>query len=287
MRSEKQQDKYAYAPRTMRANRAAAYLDISTSKFLELVSRGRLPIGDLSPAAVRAMRDSIKIKTAPTTADACVMVVSVLWKFASEFCQLPLDHNPAHGVARVHTDGKSHEPWPDDVIDKLLAAADAILRLAVYLLLYTGQREGDVVAMKWDDIRAQPDGTQEIFAVQQKTGTKVWIPLHRDLKVLLGQTPRVGKNILNSSRGKPFASSQSLYQKTKDMLHKVGEGIYTPHGLRATAAIRLIEAGCSEDQAAAITRPSRSQRAAWICARSQSGQARPPPYENRKPQGVK
>ena len=214
---------------------------------------GRFQIGDLSPAAVRAMRDSIKIKTATTTADACVMVVSVLWKFASEFCQLPLGHNPAHGVARVHTDRKSHEPWPDDVIDKLLAVADAILRLAVYLLLYTGQREGDVVAMKWDDIRAQPDGTQEIFVVQQKTGTKVWIPLHRDLKVLLGQTPRVGKNILNSSRGKPFASSQSLYQKIKDMLHKVGEGRYTPHGLRATAAIRLIEAGCSEDQAAAIT----------------------------------
>lgn len=37
------------------------------------------------------------------------------------------------------------------------------------------------------------------------------------------------------------------------MLELVGEGRYVPHGLRATAAIRLIEAGCSEDQAAAIT----------------------------------
>jgi integrase len=31
------------------------------------------------------------------------------------------------------------------------------------------------------------------------------------------------------------------------------EGSYVPHGLRATAAVRLIEAGCSEDQAASIT----------------------------------
>jgi len=43
MRSDKLQDNYAYAPRAMRAERAAAYLDISKSKFLELVSRGRLP----------------------------------------------------------------------------------------------------------------------------------------------------------------------------------------------------------------------------------------------------
>ena len=43
MRSDKLQDNYAYAPRAMRAERAAAYLDISKSKFLELASRGRLP----------------------------------------------------------------------------------------------------------------------------------------------------------------------------------------------------------------------------------------------------
>ena len=43
MRSEKLQDGYAYAPRAMRADRAAAYLGISKSKFLELVNWGRLP----------------------------------------------------------------------------------------------------------------------------------------------------------------------------------------------------------------------------------------------------
>ena len=57
-----------------------------------------------------------------TTADMCVMVISVLWKFAIEFCHLELGHNPALGVARVHTERKSHEPWPDHVIAKALAA---------------------------------------------------------------------------------------------------------------------------------------------------------------------
>ncbi|MGC1667952.1 MAG: tyrosine-type recombinase/integrase, partial [Pseudolabrys sp.] len=43
------------------------------------------------------------------------------------------------------------------------------------------------------------------------------------------------------------------YEKIKNTLKRIGEGKYVPHGLRATAAVRLIEAGCSEDQAAAIT----------------------------------
>ena len=214
---------------------------------------GRFQIKDLTPVAVRAMRDSVKIKSAATTADMCVMVISVLWKFAIEFCHLELGHNPAIGVARVHTERKSHEPWPDHVIAKALAAADAISRLALFLLLYTGQREGDVIRMKWSNLRQSEDGTFEIFVVQEKTNSKVWIPLHRDLKALLDSTAHVSDVILTNAWGNPFASSQSLYERIKATLNRAGEGTYVPHGLRATAAVRLIEAGCSEDQAAAIT----------------------------------
>jgi hypothetical protein len=59
-----------------------------------------------------------------------------------------------------------------------------------------------------------------LFAVQEKTSTNVWIPLHRDLRILLDQTPRNSDFILNSSWGKPFSSSQSLYKKIKTMLRR-------------------------------------------------------------------
>ena len=39
----KLQDDLAYPPRAMKAERAAAYLDMSRSKFLELVEADRLP----------------------------------------------------------------------------------------------------------------------------------------------------------------------------------------------------------------------------------------------------
>ena len=41
--AHKLQDDLAYPPRAMKAERAAAYLDMSRSKFLELVEAQRLP----------------------------------------------------------------------------------------------------------------------------------------------------------------------------------------------------------------------------------------------------
>jgi hypothetical protein len=41
--SRKFQDHLAYPPRAMKAERAAAYLDMSRSKFLDLVDANRLP----------------------------------------------------------------------------------------------------------------------------------------------------------------------------------------------------------------------------------------------------
>jgi predicted DNA-binding transcriptional regulator AlpA len=43
MTRRKLQDDLAYPPRAMKAERGAAYLDMSRSKFLELVEQGRLP----------------------------------------------------------------------------------------------------------------------------------------------------------------------------------------------------------------------------------------------------
>jgi len=43
--SEKLHDNFAYPPRTFRAERAAAYVSMSTSKFLSLVEEGVMPKG--------------------------------------------------------------------------------------------------------------------------------------------------------------------------------------------------------------------------------------------------
>jgi predicted DNA-binding transcriptional regulator AlpA len=52
---DKLQDQLAYPPRAMRADRAAAYLAMATSTFLELVKEGLLPKG----VKVKGMRCGI------------------------------------------------------------------------------------------------------------------------------------------------------------------------------------------------------------------------------------
>src|SRR5262249_45143695 len=57
-------------------------------------------------------------------------------------------------------------------------------RLALALLLYTGQRRGDVIKMGRQHIR---DGVLTI--TQEKTGTTVTVPVHPELRAILDATP--------------------------------------------------------------------------------------------------
>src|SRR5262249_44856716 len=142
--------------------------------FCDIIKReiGQFQIADLTPVAVRAMRDSINVKHKSSVADLCVTVVSALWQFATEHQRLPLGHNPARGIFKLHKKKRITKRWSQEVIDKFDAAATPSLRLALYLLLYTGQRECDVITMQWDHIR---DGM--IRVKQRKTGEVVWIAI--------------------------------------------------------------------------------------------------------------
>ncbi len=119
--------------------------------------------------------------------------------------------------------------------------------LALELALYTGQRQGDVLAMTWHDY----DGEQ-IKVVQSKTGTKLLIPVHSALKEALDTQERVSPIILTTKTGRPFTGSnfRSHFVKTTK-----AAGLYglTFHGLRYTAATRLADAGCTLKEIASVT----------------------------------
>lgn len=169
--------------------------------------------------------------------------------------QLPLGPNPTTGIMRVQGKHKAHKRWPMQVIEACYVKANRVMRLALYLLLYTGQREIDVIAMKWTDVQRRGD-VDMIHVVQQKTGSKVWIPIHPKLAALLAKTPRTNNYILNTNRREPFASTSSISNTIKSTLRQCGIDNwkdYSGHGLRASAACELLEAGCNESLVAAIT----------------------------------
>jgi len=124
-------------------------------------------------------------------------------------------------------------------------------RLAFALLLYTGQRSGDVVKMLRSDIvggriRVAQD------KVRKGTTNELLIPIHPALARALQAGPVVGMtHIITSTRGQP------LQRLTKIMAAAIAKAGLPPrcvaHGLRKAALRRLAEAGSTTKQIAAVS----------------------------------
>lgn len=178
----------------------------------------------------------------PGAANMIIRIGSALfdWAVGREYAPL----NPCTGID-LNELGE-HEPWPDHLLTAALDSEDALVRLAVHLLYYTGQRIGDVTMMRWTDIR---NGRMEI--VQEKTGKFVSIPLHPSLRTLLDKTPRQALAIL-SRQAQPVERGWLREECLQPWAEALGHDI-VPHGLRKNAVNALLEAGCATGEVSAIT----------------------------------
>src|SRR5262249_9186648 len=124
------------------------------------------------------------------------------------------------------------------------------------LALYTGQRLSDVFEMRWSDSR---DGL--IFVAQNKTGKKLWIPQHAQLKALLAEIPRVSVNIIANTRGRPWTVDGFKASWAEEMKREIFSPLRSNgrvfHGLRKLAVVFLLEAGSTDAEVSAITGQSR------------------------------
>lgn len=145
-----------------------------------------------------------------------------------------------------------HHSWTDDELAAFTARwpVGTRERTAFALALYTGQRREDLAAMMWADIA----GTR-ITVVQEKTGTRLVIPLHPELQDALRAWRRTAPAIFPSSQGERERMTASWFG---EMVGNAIDAAGLPeacvlHGLRKAAARRLAEAGCTAHQIAAIT----------------------------------
>jgi integrase len=121
-------------------------------------------------------------------------------------------------------------------------------RLAFALHLYTGQRRSDVHRMTWADY----DG-EGILVTQQKTGAKLDIPVHPELKSILDAAPNSGDTILVTEYGRSFTVA-GYGSWINGAIRAAGlPAECVAHGLRKAAARRMAEAGCTPHEVAAIT----------------------------------
>ena len=146
--------------------------------------------------------------------------------------------------------GGEFHTWTEEEITGFEARwpVGSMPRLAFALLVCTGQRRSDVVAMSWTDVQ---DGA--IRVVQRKTGAKLWVALHPELAQILADTRHIADTILTTAFGKSFTSNGfGNFMADKIAAAGLPDRCVT-HGLRKAASRRLAEAGCSANEIAAIT----------------------------------
>ena len=138
---------------------------------------------------------------------------------------------------------------------------------AAALALYSGQRLGDALAMRWDHV-----SSNIITVAQEKTRKRLAIPLHEDLRKVLAEIPRTAVTILTNTNGTPWTKDgfrtswqKAFAQPTQRAgepapewpLRPVREAGLVFHGLRKSAVVFLLEAGASDAEVASITGQSR------------------------------
>jgi integrase len=121
--------------------------------------------------------------------------------------------------------------------------------------------------MRWDHVSGNI-----ITVAQEKTRKRVAIPLHEDLRKILADIPKTAVTILSSTAGTPWTkdgfktSWQKAFAEPAQRhgeperpwpLRPIREAGLVFHGLRKSAVVFLLEAGCTDAEVAAITGQSR------------------------------
>jgi integrase len=217
-------------------------------RFCREVGKDNQPYGDKRVATLRS-EHIVKLMAVrkANSANALRKVLRAMMKHAIELKMRTDDPTRDVKAIRIKTDG--YHSWTDVEIEQFEARhpIGTRARLALALMLYTGQRRGDVVRMGRQHLR--PEG---IYVRQQKTGVELLIPVHPNLAPMLAAAAEGRMTFVITEDGKPF-SVRVFGNWFRDMCDMANLHHCSAHGLRKAAARRLAEAGCTAHEIAAIT----------------------------------
>ena len=208
-------------------------------------SHGAKRVSNLQREHVRAI---VAEKAAtPFAANNLLKVIRALMRFA--VAEGWRRDDPTIGVPKVKARTAGIHSWSEDEISAFEARwpVGTTQRLAMSLMLFSGQRRSDVVKMGRQHVR---DG--RISVVQQKTGTALSIPLHPALVAVIEATPSEHLTFLTTRHGRPYTSA-GFTNWFREACVAAGLAHCSGHGLRKAAARRLAEAGCTANEIAAVT----------------------------------
>jgi integrase len=231
---------------------SADYLDLvaRSKRALRLLldrfraAHGDRPIADLRGKHIEAMMTGM----APHAARAFFRALRAVAKVAMRAGLIEVD--PTAGARRPRIkDSGGFRCWTDEEIARFeqYYPIESRARLAFALLLFTGQRRGDMIVMGRQHVRGG-----YLHVRQQKTGANLQIRIMPDLETVLAAHPAVNMTFLTTNTGGPF-SPTGFSNWFGRMCAAAGLPGLSAHGLRKSMCRKLAEAGCSANQIASVS----------------------------------
>jgi integrase len=163
-----------------------------------------------------------------------------------------IDANPCEKSGRLYHGERSDAVWTIDDELAYFRSAPQHLHLPLLLGLWTGQREGDLLKLRW----SQYDGTH-LRLKQGKTGKRVTIPLGKPVRAALdalktARKPQPFDVILLTTRNRSW-TRDGFSSSFRKATASCGIDGLTFRDSRGTAVTRLALAGASVPQIATFT----------------------------------
>lgn len=187
----------------------------------------------------------------PDTADKVMDALKGLIGWAYE--RNKIGYNHALGIPRLAKAGKRRNNivWTEDHESIVYASFPPFLAQAFRFSLFTAMRQSDMRGLKWENYQ---DGW--ITYEQGKTGTMVYLPVFAlsPLRELVESLPRSSEFMLTTATGLQLEGGnlRGDFRAALTRTDLKDEDLHW-HDLRGTATTRLLEAGCTDAEVAAIT----------------------------------
>lgn len=210
-----------------------------------LIRDGHRLVRDLPPDKARKIIQEIGIKR-PGMANLTRSVMRRLMKFAMGLGWRGDD--PFAVVPRYKLG--THHTWTEDELATYEAhwPLGTRERLAYDLMLWTGQRVGDVARMRRSDISGGA-----IHLVQDKTGSELYVAIHPALARSMKAGPNNGLHLIGDAHGRRIRARtlSDLVCRAAGLAGLPAKCL--PHGLRKAALRRLAEHGSTAKQMQAVS----------------------------------
>jgi integrase len=169
------------------------------------------------------------------------------------------EDNPVNHSDTVKVKSKGYHTWSEAEIAQFRDhhAVGTMARLALEMLLWTGQRRGDVIVL---GEKNKVDG--KFVLTQAKTGKVLWLPIAPQLSAAIKAMPScTAPTYLVSPSGKPFTNA-FFGNWFREQCDAAGLPGCTAHGLRKAISRRMADLGHSNQLIKSITGHSRDSEVA-------------------------